>query len=198
MRSVPGRAWFARPWCDGLSVVDLIRSATNTLSVISGSSVMRALIQSVESASLPCPSPSPCVGGASNPMARRSLVRLFKNCGERGVHYKKATTRARNSIGCGLPICDPQYRSHQQKPHLRQLKVFRGKPETQINENLKRYGVPRSRSSFSRVAFRQPPSGTDEVAGIAVRYTLQIILMFGFGLPEISCGFQFGHDFPRP
>ena len=39
-------------------------------------------------------------------------------------------------------------------------------------------------------------SSADVVAGIAVRITLQIILVLRLSLPEVACGNKFGDDFP--
>jgi hypothetical protein len=47
-------------------------------------------------------------------------------------------------------------------------------------------------------AVRQDPIGPDEVAGVARRVTLQIILMLGFGLPERSGGCYLGDHLARP
>src|SRR5580658_334586 len=52
--------------------------------------------------------------------------------------------------------------------------------------------------SGDRGPARQFPAGPDEVAGIAVRDPLQIILMLGLGLPEIAGGYQFRHHFSGP
>ena len=34
---------------------------------------------------------------------------------------------------------------------------------------------------------RQSPVGPDEMAGVAIGISLEIILMLGFGLPEVAC-----------
>ena len=47
-------------------------------------------------------------------------------------------------------------------------------------------------------AVRQHPVGPDEVAGVAARVALQIILMLGFGLPERSGGGDLGDHLARP
>ena len=40
--------------------------------------------------------------------------------------------------------------------------------------------------------------GAEEVARVAVRETLQVILMFRFSFPKVANGFNFGHDFAWP
>src|SRR5688572_24573069 len=45
---------------------------------------------------------------------------------------------------------------------------------------------------------RQSPVGPDEMAGVAVRISLEVILMLGFGLPELACGNDLGHNFVGP
>ena len=47
-------------------------------------------------------------------------------------------------------------------------------------------------------ANRQSPVGPDEMAGVAVGITLEIILMLGFGLPEVACRNDFRNDLARP
>src|SRR3546814_17746376 len=41
-------------------------------------------------------------------------------------------------------------------------------------------------------------SDLDEVAGVAAGVMLQVILVLGFGLPEIAGGGEFGHHLARP
>src|SRR4029077_19370986 len=43
-------------------------------------------------------------------------------------------------------------------------------------------------------ANRQSPVGPDEMAGVAVGILLEIILMLGFGLPEVACRNDFRND----
>ena len=45
---------------------------------------------------------------------------------------------------------------------------------------------------------RQSPVGPDEMAGIAVEISLEIILMLGFGLPEVACRNDFRNNLARP
>src|SRR5277367_6007902 len=45
---------------------------------------------------------------------------------------------------------------------------------------------------------RQFPVSSDEVAGVAVRNALQIVLMLRFGFPEVTCWRHFRHDLARP
>jgi hypothetical protein len=45
---------------------------------------------------------------------------------------------------------------------------------------------------------RQSPVGPDEMAGVAVGIPLEVILMLGFGLPEVACRNDFGNDLARP
>ena len=58
--------------------------------------------------------------------------------------------------------------------------------------------------AFSRLlctpfsANRQPPVGPDEMAGVAAGISLKVILMLGFGLPEVACRNDFGHDLAGP
>lgn len=47
-------------------------------------------------------------------------------------------------------------------------------------------------------ANRQSPVGPDEMAGVAIGISLEIILMLGFGLPEVACGNDFRNDLARP
>src|SRR5688572_11741931 len=47
-------------------------------------------------------------------------------------------------------------------------------------------------------AIRQYPVGPNVMAGVAVRISLQVILMIGFGLPELACRNDFGHNFAGP
>ena len=47
-------------------------------------------------------------------------------------------------------------------------------------------------------ANRQSPMGPDEMAGVAAGISLEIILMLAFGLPEVACRHDFGHDLARP
>jgi transcriptional regulator with XRE-family HTH domain len=47
-------------------------------------------------------------------------------------------------------------------------------------------------------ANRQSPVGPDEMAGVAVGIPLEIILMLGFGLPEVACRNDFRNDLARP
>jgi hypothetical protein len=47
-------------------------------------------------------------------------------------------------------------------------------------------------------ANRQSPVGADEMAGVAAGISLQIILMLGFGLPEVACRNDFRNDLARP
>jgi hypothetical protein len=42
------------------------------------------------------------------------------------------------------------------------------------------------------------PVGTDEVAGVAARPLLQIILVIGLGLPELADRLDLGHHFAIP
>ena len=45
---------------------------------------------------------------------------------------------------------------------------------------------------------RQSPVGPDEMAGVAIGISLEIILMLGFGLPEVACRNDFRNDLARP
>src|SRR6185312_17110421 len=45
---------------------------------------------------------------------------------------------------------------------------------------------------------RQDPAGPDEVAGIALGIMLQIILVLGFGLPEVAGRGEFGYHLAGP
>src|SRR6266436_4767121 len=45
---------------------------------------------------------------------------------------------------------------------------------------------------------RKLPLGPDEMAGVAVRDSFEVVLMFGLGLPEWTGGGDFGHDLSRP
>src|ERR687896_2705546 len=47
-------------------------------------------------------------------------------------------------------------------------------------------------------ANRQSPVRPDEMAGVAAGISLEIILMLGFGFPEVACGNDFGNDLARP
>ena len=47
-------------------------------------------------------------------------------------------------------------------------------------------------------ANRQSPMGPDEMAGVAAGIPLEVILMLGFGLPEVACRNDFRHDLARP
>ena len=44
----------------------------------------------------------------------------------------------------------------------------------------------------------QPPVRPDEMAGVAVRNALQVVLMLGLSLPESAGRSDFGHHLPRP
>ena len=45
---------------------------------------------------------------------------------------------------------------------------------------------------------RQSPVGPNEMAGVAVRISLEIILMLGFSLPEVACRNDFRNDLTWP
>ena len=45
---------------------------------------------------------------------------------------------------------------------------------------------------------RQSPVGPDEMARVAAGISLEIILMLGFGLPEVACRNDFRNDLARP
>src|SRR5262245_49137451 len=45
---------------------------------------------------------------------------------------------------------------------------------------------------------RQSPVGQDEMAGVTVRISLEVILMLGFGLPELARRNDFGHSLAGP
>ena len=47
-------------------------------------------------------------------------------------------------------------------------------------------------------ANRQSPVGPDEMAGVAVGISLEIVLMLGFGLPEVACRNDFRNHLARP
>ena len=47
-------------------------------------------------------------------------------------------------------------------------------------------------------ANRQSPVGPDEMTGVAIGISLEIILMLGFGLPEVACRNDFRNDLARP
>src|SRR5262245_16161993 len=47
-------------------------------------------------------------------------------------------------------------------------------------------------------ANRQSPVVPDEMAGVAVGISLEIVLMLGFGLPEVVCRNDFRNDLARP
>ena len=47
-------------------------------------------------------------------------------------------------------------------------------------------------------ATRQSPVGPDEMAGVALRKSLEVILMLRFGLPELACRNDFGHNLGGP
>src|SRR5262245_42920088 len=47
-------------------------------------------------------------------------------------------------------------------------------------------------------ANRQSPVGPDEMAGVAAGISLEIILMLGFGLPEVARRNDFRNDLARP
>lgn len=47
-------------------------------------------------------------------------------------------------------------------------------------------------------ANRQFPVGPDEMAGVAAGISLEIVLMLGFGLPELACRNDFRNDLARP
>src|SRR5580704_14706725 len=53
-------------------------------------------------------------------------------------------------------------------------------------------------ASRFRPPLRKAPIGADVMAGVAVRNALEVVLMFGLGFPEFSCGLYFGYDFSRP
>jgi hypothetical protein len=55
-----------------------------------------------------------------------------------------------------------------------------------------------ARRDLGDVPVRQLPVAPDEVAGIAVRNALQVILVLGLGLPEIAGRHHFGHDLAGP
>src|SRR6185312_3181726 len=44
----------------------------------------------------------------------------------------------------------------------------------------------------------QHPAGPDEMAGVAARIVLEIVLVLGLGLPEVTGRRQFGHHLARP
>src|SRR6185312_13668575 len=52
--------------------------------------------------------------------------------------------------------------------------------------------------SGSVFATRQFPARPHEVAGIAVRIMFEVILVFGFGFPEVAGGRQFRHHLAGP
>src|SRR6185312_16239972 len=52
--------------------------------------------------------------------------------------------------------------------------------------------------SWSLSAPRQHPAGPDEMAGVAARVVLEVVLMLGLGLPEVAGRRQFGHHLARP
>ena len=47
-------------------------------------------------------------------------------------------------------------------------------------------------------ASRQPPMRSNEMAGIAVGNSLEIVLMLGLGFPEVAGWNDFGNDLGRP
>src|SRR5262249_59685266 len=47
-------------------------------------------------------------------------------------------------------------------------------------------------------ATRQSPVGPDEMASVAAWISLEVILMLGFGLPELACRTDFGHNLLVP
>ena len=47
-------------------------------------------------------------------------------------------------------------------------------------------------------ATRQSPVGPDEMAGVPGRVSLEVILMLGFGLPELGCRNNIGHNLVGP
>ena len=46
--------------------------------------------------------------------------------------------------------------------------------------------------------FWQNPARAYEVAGVAIRIPLEVVLMLGLGLPERPRGRHLGHDLSRP
>ena len=49
-----------------------------------------------------------------------------------------------------------------------------------------------------RVPDRQPPVRPNVMAGVAVRYAFQVVLMLRLRFPERACRRHLGHDAPRP
>src|ERR1700749_2637786 len=63
-----------------------------------------------------------------------------------------------------------------------------------------RVRAPAPSASVRRLlrASRQFPAGTDVVAGVAVRITLEVVLVLGLRLPERSSRLHLGHDLAGP
>ena len=59
-------------------------------------------------------------------------------------------------------------------------------------------GAPRSGSTQRLGPLGELPARADEVTGVPSGVTLQIILVLGFGLPEIAGGRDLGYDLSRP
>ena len=77
--------------------------------------------------------------------------------------------------------------------HLAKLK-FSDKQRSQVKMTVEEVVHPLR----GTCAARQFPVRPDEMAGIAVWKTLQIILMFRLGFPEVDGRCQFGHHFSGP
>lgn len=94
--------------------------------------------------------------------------------------------------GCGASngIAPLHYRDHQRA--RRALALPRGgiHPEARWPDG--------NAQTLSRSAARQLPAGTDVVAGVPAGIALQVVLVLGFGLPEVVGGTDLGHDLAGP
>src|SRR5690348_3501703 len=57
---------------------------------------------------------------------------------------------------------------------------------------------PAYRSAGGLLARRQLPARADEVAGVAVGIALEVVLVLGFGFPEVAGRHDLGHHLARP
>src|SRR5436309_15905014 len=57
---------------------------------------------------------------------------------------------------------------------------------------------PRVPARSGGASARKLPLRADEVAGVAIRVTFQVVLVLGLGLPELASGRNFRHHLARP